>query len=261
MKNKSSDEMGVKSWLARFLGYFRNPPPAKNKPKQTLKDYLLSQSAYENRPNPHWFSQQPAGALYRKAHNITETESRVPPSAPVQITLADALALLRRYGLADMLAPEDDATLWAAVISAYWPMPDEARINIGGLRFGVGTFDHQTHMKLQPIHGWCFERVDEKTLQTCTCHDMDVDGSIDDQLRPLPNTTLFKMTFLYYGNEPPPYPNMSIVVERPSLGKQEVVVYNGAQGAPRMGYGRTVIYTRIVSGWQESGRILNHWIS
>lgn len=251
----------VKSWFARFLASLRNQPSAKHKPKQTLKDYLLSQSAYENRPNPHWFSQQPAAALYRKAHNITETKSRVPPSAAVQVTLADALALLRRYGLADMLAPEDDATLWAAVISAYWPLPDDAKINIGGLRFAVATFDDQTSMKLQPIEGWCFERVDEKTLQTGTCHDKDVDGIIDSQLRPLPNTTLFMLPFLHYGNEMPTYPNMAVVIERPSLGKPEVVVYNGAQMGHLMGYGRTVIYTRLVGGWQESGRILNHWIS
>ncbi len=261
MKNKSGRGTGFKGWLARLLGSFRNPLSVKNENKQTLKEYLLSQSAYENRPNPHWFRQQPAGALYRKAHNITEVESRVPPSPAIQIKPEDALALLRNYGLADMLTPEDDATLWAAVISTYWPLPDDAKINVEGLRFGVGMFDDQTQMKLQPIEGWCFERVDEKTLKTGTCHDVDVDGKIDDQLRPLPNTTLFALAFLHYANERPSYPYMAVVVERPSIGKQEVVVYNGAQLGHLMGYGQTGVYTRIVGGWQESGRILNHWRS
>lgn len=259
MNNKFVNGKRLKAWLGQLFGYIQ--PPIKNETKQTLKEYLLSQSAYENRSNPHWFREQPAGALYRKTHNISDEDSHLSPGPAIQIRSEEALALLRNYGLADMLTPEDDATLWAAIISAYWPLPSDAKINIEGLRFGVGTFDDQTHFKLQPIEGWCFERVEEKSLKTGMCHDMDIDGRIDDKLRPLPNTTLFAMTFLYYGNERPSYPNMAIVVERPSIGKQEVVVYNGAQLGHLMGYGQSGVYTRIVGGWQESGRVLNHWIS
>jgi hypothetical protein len=251
---------GIKKWLARLFGYTPSQRSS-DAAKQELIDSMLSLSAYEYRPNPHWSRHQRAGYLYRKEHGIGDEDSHIPPSPAILIAQDMALAMLRGYSLDTMLTSQDDATLWAAVISAYWPLPHDAKINIAGLRFGVGTFDEQAMMKMQPISGWCFERTDEKTLKIRVCHDNDIDGQIDPTLRALPNTTLFNLPFLSYGNELPTYPNMAIVVERPSIGKQEVVVYNGAQLALSAGLGQTGIYTHVVGGWQESGRILADWRS
>src|SRR5258708_18661494 len=215
MGNKPVNRKGFKAWLAHLLGYTSPQPPqlpqVRNAAKQNLADHILSLSAYEDRPNPHWNRHQRAGTLYRQAHGISDEDSHVPPSPAILMASDTALTFLRGYGLDAMLTSEDDVTLWAAVISVYWPLPHDAKINIEGLRFGVGTFDDQTLMKLQPIAAWCFERAVEKTLKTTVCHDKDVDGLLDPKLRPLPNTTVFTLPFLDYGNEQPSYPNMAIV--------------------------------------------------
>lgn len=247
MKNKSSNVNRLKAWLAQLLGY---------------KSPQLRGSDTGKR-NPYMDRMYPAGP-FSDEYGKSAEDNNVPASEPVLITRDAALALLQSYGLDTVLTPEDDPTLWAAVIAVYWPPPHNAEINVGGLRFGVGTFDDDTRVKLQPIAGWCFERADETTLRLTECHDRDIDGRSDPNFRPLPNTTLFNMTGLgtFLDDDTlPPFPTISIVVERPSVGKQDVVVYDGAQFYIRIGAGRTGVYTRVDGGWQESGRILHSWLS
>ena len=49
----------------------------------------------------------------------------------------DTDAVLKAYGL-DVALTADDAHLWAAVLTRYWPAPDHPRLNVEGLRFSVG---------------------------------------------------------------------------------------------------------------------------
>lgn len=174
----------------------------------------------------------------------------------------EALTVLRTYGLDAVLSDRDDPKLWAAALSKHWPLPDDSRITIGGLEFGIGEVDDTVPIKIKISERWCFERVDNNRLQVVQCKPSD-----DDQVRKAEDVfwnTIDDVTtaeeavekvYQYYRSMG--YPSITLIVTRPSKHEDKAIVFHAFQGAPLMGHGESRIWIHQADGdWEPSPRAI-----
>ena len=172
--------------------------------------------------------------------------------------------ILACYGLDRALTEEDDAGLWAAALSAYWPDPSDPEAPVGGMVFAVGHVpgapdegdlgEHPRH-GLVEIVAWRFERAAPERLRA-----LQVMGEADDPRAPRPGEDPFGE-----GR----YPLLFLDVERPSTGVESALVHAGRLFGALAGAGATRRWEREpfrvagqegTVGWRE-GESLHFWIS
>ena len=158
------------------------------------------------------------------------------------MTPDDPLAILRLYGLDELLTEADDPRLWAAAVAKHWPKPDDAELKDVSIysrgprfSFGIGQIPEPGH---QPRHRsgmtivqrWAFERVD------------------DEHFKPIPGEA--------------EYPHFLVDISRPSADTDMAWVHAGYHGAPLAGGGDTTPWKRQSDGsWIDTGEVVSEWIS
>ena len=176
-----------------------------------------------------------------------------PPPAPPQTSLE----LLERYDLVALLTKEDDPTLWSAVIHTHFPMPENGKIFVPGLRFGIGEIQPVSKYLLQPIVGTCFERADKYHLMRTPCPSEEQgDHHFDSDL-----ASRLDMRLIHIGQPPyPQQPTLSIVVPRPSANDVKVPVYTAVNHVGAAATGATYYWIRTEAGiWEKSNQQVNWW--
>lgn len=170
----------------------------------------------------------------------------------------EANSILQLYGLDQILSDQDDPQLWAIVLSESWTSPNNSKINVASLRFGIGRVALKTELKIQPFEAWGFEQVDfnrlrPKSYPVSPYTDADFDKTLHNSIKSI----LFYLPFV--NTE---YPRLSLVLTRPSKGEKEVLVFSGAQYAHNFGYGETCVWLYQSSGiWQKAEKPLKWWRS
>jgi hypothetical protein len=167
-----------------------------------------------------------------------------------------AIAVLRLYGLDQILTAQDDPALWAAILMRHWPAPGSPDMDPAALRFGVGKIPldearASPRSGLEDIETWCFKRADADRLCVAQCEDrpqvsfmsaLAMGASVDDPA-------------LYRGQ-------MHLDVSRPSQGEERALVHWGISTPPNAGTGETR-YWRIGAhgNWQETEETVSRWLT
>lgn len=154
----------------------------------------------------------------------------------------DTEAVLKAYGLDVALSAEDDADLWAAVLTRYWPAPDHPRLNVKGLRFYVGG-ELDTPGTADAPRKWVFERVAPNRLRARPVDEF--------HYRPLPRDS----------SDRTGYPYRTIGVSEPTRGREKARVLRTFTGGPREGSAKVEVWRRAGdSSWTETDEGFVPWI-
>ena len=158
-----------------------------------------------------WFGRPPAPEVSTK-----KVEPLVPSPANA-LSRDEVHAILQRYGVADLLTPQDDPVFWATVLQHFWPVKelveDAAQPIPPNFFFGI-----KEASKESPI--WSY------APQTACVR---LTGSPDGQLRPTSSDAANGQN----------YPCYSINVSRPSVGGKSGWFENRRQFGPTFGNGKS----------------------
>lgn len=183
------------------------------------------------------------------------TPNRYPPAPrPAPRTAQERLA---RYGLDTKLSAADDPELWAAVLESLFRLPDDPKIHVPGLRFGVAAIHPNSRYLLQPIWGTCFERVDRDFVKPTPCAAVQrSDHHVDPELAPIVPFPLLHIARLPH----PLKPAFSIVVPRPSTDESTLPVYIASNHPGAAATGATTYWERQANGsWRKTKNRVNWW--
>ncbi|MCP5093957.1 MAG: hypothetical protein GY943_00230 [Chloroflexi bacterium] len=166
--------------------------------------------------------------------------------------------ITQQYGLDAIFTDADDFALWEAVLESHFPPFDDAIKNIDGLRFGVGQPAPAARFKIQPTIGYCFKCTDqESVVVTDSLIESKTDAAFDEALSDNVPMLLLYISEINEGA----LPYHTIVVERPSEGKDKVLVYTAVKRSNKTGYGATHYWQRHADGtWQQTNERLNWWM-
>ena len=170
------------------------------------------------------------------------------------------LAVLRVFGLEQVLTDQDDPGLWASVLAQYWPAPWEPDIVPATLRFRISRIISAGEESVQAdrsgmvqIEEWCFERIDGDRLQVVECED---------------GPKLSFMATMASGNlSAINDPQASWVrdyldISRPSDNHKKALVHKGMSIPPNAGSGETRYWEKIKDGsWVETEEVFSHWLA
>ena len=92
------------------------------------------------------------------------------------LATSGAVAVLRLYGLDEVLIEGDDPALWAGALLRHWPPPGSPDLDPAALRFGIGVVPvdgtrASPRSGLEEIETWCFERLDGDHLRVVPCEE------------------------------------------------------------------------------------------
>ena len=174
----------------------------------------------------------------------------------------EALTILKTYGLDAILSDRDDPKLWAAALSKYWPLLDDPRINVDGLKFGIGEFDDTVSTKIKISEHWRFAWMDNSQLKVVQYRPSDDDqaktteeafwGTIDDVTT---EEEIIEKLHQYYSSMG--YPSITLTVTRPSKDEDKAIVFHAYQGTPLMGHGESRIWLHQTDGnWQPNPKAI-----
>lgn len=173
------------------------------------------------------------------------------------MTIDEPLEFLRLYGLNQILSGQDDACLWATVVSKYWSFPNDPKTDAARLRFAAGYANSKTSMKIQPTEARGFERIDANRLRLRECPPSKFTDTLFD--KHLKETVAASLLYLWSGEY---WPYGAIVVTRPSAGKHKVLVFAGYRADGRTGFGETKEWIRHRNtSWKETKKSVAQWIS
>jgi len=165
-------------------------------------------------------------------------------------------SFLSLYGLDQIVAAQDDPYFWASVVSTYWPLPADAKMEPAKYHFGVGYASRDTEMRIQPTQAWAFERVDANRLRLRDCPTSRVsDALIDNRLQSLvPFSLLYCFSAEYW-------PYGAIVITCPSQHQKEAFAFAGFQVNGRTGWGETKVWRFRPSAKWEALETVAQWVS
>lgn len=170
------------------------------------------------------------------------------------------LAVLRVFGLDQVLTDQDDPGLWASVLAQHWPAPWEPDIDPAALRFGIGRIIsageesvQSARSGMEPVEEWCFERIDSDRLQVMVCGEV---------------PKLSFMAMIASGNPSAMNdPESSwargyLDISRPSHNHKKALVHNGMSIPPNAGSGETRHWEKIEDGsWVETEEVFSQWLA
>lgn len=167
------------------------------------------------------------------------------------------LAVLRVFGLDQVLSDQDDPGLWASVLVQHWPAPWEPDIDPAALRFGIGRIVSEgiqaARSGMEPIEEWCFERIDGDHLQVAECAEV---------------PKLSFMAMMASGNLSAMNDSQAswvrdyLDVSRPSHNHKKALVHKGMSIPPNAGSGETHYWEKNEDGsWVETKEVFSHWLS
>jgi hypothetical protein len=175
---------------------------------------------------------------------------------PALLAAGGAIAVLRLYGLDQILTAQDDPALWAAILMRHWPAPGSPDMDPAALRFGVGKIPldearASPRSGLEEIETWCFERVDAGRLRAAQCEDR-------------PQVSF--MSALVMGAsmaDPQLYRGRTYLdVSRPSRSEERALVHWGISTPPNAGTGETRYWQIGDRGdWEETEETVSRWLT
>ena len=167
------------------------------------------------------------------------------------------LAVLRVFGLDQVLSDQDDPGLWASVLVQHWPAPWEQDIDPAALRFGIGRIISEgiqaARNGMEPIEEWCFERIDGDRLQVIEC----ADGPKLSFMATMASSNLSA------ANDPQAsWVRDYLDISRPSDNHKKALVHKGMSIPPNAGSGETRYWEKIKDGsWVETEEVFSHWLA
>ncbi len=174
------------------------------------------------------------------------------------------IAVLRAYGLDQVITDQDDPQLWASVLVKYWPAPSDPVVLPETLQFGVGRTVRGEDGEavsvgrngMEQIEVWCFERVDDERLRVVECKSKPSAGMLM-AMAMMEGGDLSKLG-LSGGFGVTDY----IDISRPSKGEESVLVHKGVSMPPNAGEGKTCYWERGEGGeWRETEKVFSRWLS
>ena len=170
-------------------------------------------------------------------------------------------AVLRAFGLDEVLSEADDAQLWACAVARHWPAPGDPEMDPAALRFGIGQVvpgpegaeAQGTKSGMASLAVWCFQRAGAGRLQAVACQERHSMGL---------------MGMLISGNAAAiGDPGVSLVrdyldLSRPSSGQDRALVHAGTSLPVNAGRGETCYWARQADGrWVETGEVFARWLA
>lgn len=171
------------------------------------------------------------------------------------------IAVVRVFGLDQVLTDQDDPQLWAAVLAKHWRAPTDPEIIVEGLKFGVGriVYNEDGSSKIsgpsgmEKIGEWCFEREDAGHLCLAECQPIVTTGMM--MMAMMEGRNLLEETYS------PSTVSDKLEVSRPSVGESRALVYVG-MSAPFVGHGETIYWERKETGeWHETEEVFSSWFT
>jgi hypothetical protein len=166
-----------------------------------------------------------------RSKKSTMSQARPPSPSPANALSRDEIqSILQRYGVADLLTPQDDPVFWAIVLQHFWPgketVEDAARPIPPVYVFGIKEASAGTNI-------WSHA---PRTKEVC------LTNSAEGQLRPEnPDSTDVQKR-----------PCFSLDVSRPSVGVKSAWFANGRQFGLTFGNGKSgVCYCTPPGIWSE----------
>lgn len=172
-----------------------------------------------------------------------------------------ALAVLRVFGLDQVLTDKDDPQLWASALVRHWPAPDEPDANPGALRFGIGRVVSETESGevslarsgMEQVEVWCFDRVDADRLQATQCPDRPMLSVLSMLSGVVPSTD---------GDAQGSWGIAYLDVSRPSKGETRALVHSGTSAPFNVGTGETRYWVLDENGtWMETAEVFSRWLT
>jgi hypothetical protein len=172
-----------------------------------------------------------------------------------------ALAVLRVFGLDQVLTDKDDPQLWASALVRHWAALDEPDANPDALRFGIGRIVSEqdpdeiplARSGMEQVEVWCFDRVDANHLQAVQCPDRPALSVMSMLSGVAPSTESASLGFWGIA-----YLDLS----RPSKGEKGALVHSGTSAPFNVGTGETRYWVLDENGtWTETGEVFSRWLT
>ncbi|MCA9923128.1 MAG: hypothetical protein KC421_12190, partial [Anaerolineales bacterium] len=164
---------------------------------------------------------------------------------------------LHKFNLDTWLTAADDFDLWQTLLAAHFPDPDDETVHLPGLRCGVGQPAPDARFRMQPSGATCFEWDGNGRIRPTPCSaEPHTDADHDPALAPLIPLQVITIQKLPRDNRP----YHTILVERPSVNRERVLVYTAVYRKNGRGSGKTTSWVRQPDGtWHDTGERLNWW--
>jgi len=170
-----------------------------------------------------------------------------------------SLAVLKIYGLDQILSDQDDLSLWACVVAQHWLPPWHPELEPGAMRFGVcrEVLPGETNLPISRsgmhlLETWCFQPCAPDQLRVIPC---ELEEGV--ALRPIRSGRNI-------ADHKPGFPMVLdyLDISRPSYGQEMALVHKGISMRPKAGSGETRWWKRQDNClWEETDEVFSRWIA